>query len=762
MYNFFCLFLFCLFPFKLFAQAFPVERIFMALDKESYALGDTLRVNGQILSADHPGQNAGSRYIYIECINSEDSLWSRIKIRCDDNGYFQTDIPTQFDWNSGLCYLRAYTRQMQNYTPEHFPVLPFVLGLPYPKRQPIAKEVTIKYFPESGCLLEGYQQNVVFQLSDDDRFPIIPTQTRLLDADNDTLLHRIDVSPNGWGRFAFIPQPGKQYQLQVEYDGRFFNQSIKSQSQGTALQVALNPRRLTCRILATEVKPLRLYLYQAESGLTEIRLQTGQEAIVLDMTRQPQGGYTLFLTDTEGHLLNERTVWKKAEKMPIPFGQLPSQATAGAILPVSIQAPDSSHLFSRIVSADNLFAQQAVSALLLGNEIGSPIRMPWIDERQTNQQQTEIDNWLFTARFHLFDIQEVLKNGINHPFLTEDVMLLQGTAWAKEDIPMREGTIIDAENRKDQLFYSTTTNKKGEFIIPVEDFTEGTIFWLSAKDPKGKEKEGSFTLVQESYPKVVIPYPPFQTEQLQAQVQTDGQSFAYSMDENQEKVYHIDNITVETRKRVNIHETKRTPLNFIGEQELQQRGGLSVRSILSRFPAITVKYKTGGGGAGELGAIYKEIRFRNEDKLRSSKELIQESGELAICWKNNRDGRLKSKDANNTLTVVVDGEIAFGDIGTILDQPAGSLQSIEIVKPSDSRCVPYNATGGLVLIKTRQGFTADITDKVKVKPFGLSNISTQHMLPPKVPHKPGNYLLLVDLITPEKQVYSFIQPFSVK
>ena len=747
------------------AQILPMERIFMALEKENYALGDTLWVSGQILSADQPAQPVGSRYLYIECINGKDSLWSRLKTRCDDKGYFRTGIATQYDWHPGLCYLRAYTRLMQNYAPESFTVTPFLLGLPHPSRQPIAKEVTVKYFPESGCLVDGFQQNVVFQLSDDDEFPIVPTQTRLLDADNDTVLHRIETSANGWGRFAFMPQTGKQYRIQVEYDGRFFNQPLKSHSQGTALQVVLNPRRLTCRILSTEKKPLHLYLYQAESGLTEIPLQTGQEAVVLDLTRQPQGAYTLFLTDKNGTLLNERTVWKREEKKDLVSCLLPDQVAPGALLPAVVQAPDSSCLFSRIVSADNLLARQAAPALLLGNEIGSPIPMPWTDDRHDKLQQTEMDNWLFSARFHLFNLPDMLTKGIDYLYPTEDVLLLRGTAWEKENTPLKAGMLIDAENRKDQLFYSTVTNDKGEFVIPVDDFSEGTPFWLSAKKANGQEVASSFTLVQEIYPKVKIPYPPFQTEQMLAWVQADSQPITFSIDENQEKVYHIDNVTVEARKRINIHETKRTPLNFIGEQELQQRGGLNLRSILSRFPTITIRSSDSGGGYGELGATNKRKRFMDQDRERSSQELFQESGEVAIFWKNNRDKRLGGDEVNNKLTVVVDDEIAFGEINTLLDQPAGMIESIEIVRPSDSRCIPYNANGGLVLIKTRFGLITDATDqkKVKVKPLGLSASSpSKPKLQPEAPHKPGNYLLLIDVITPERQVYSFCQPFTVR
>ena len=231
------------------------------------------------------------------------------------------------------------------------------------------------------------------------------------------------------------------------------------------------------------------------------------------------------------------------------------------------------------------------------------------------------------------------------------------------------------------------------------------------------------------------------------------------MDDDQNKVYYIDSVTVKARRKVDYREAARSPLNFIGEVELQKRAALSLRSILNMFPSIVVQTSTSGGGEGILGALNKDRRFRGKDRNRSPEDLGQDSGELGIFWRNNRD-----PSNNNRLAVVVDGEVAFGDIGSILDMPAGSIKSIELLKANDTRCVRYNATSGALVIETLSGLLSSTSEQsgTTLKPFGLSVTSRPSVIEREAPTQPGHYWLLVDVITNEKQVASFCQPFEVK
>lgn len=234
-------------------------------------------------------------------------------------------------------------------------------------------------------------------------------------------------------------------------------------------------------------------------------------------------------------------------------------------------------------------------------------------------------------------------------------------------------------------------------------------------------------------------------------------------DEDQNKVYYIDSVTVKARRKVDYREAARSPLNFIGEVELQKRAALNLRSVLSLFPSIAVQKSTSGGGEGELGALNKRLRFAQGERDRLLSEPSQDSGELGVFWRNNRDPRTGGNSFNR-LAVVVDGEVAFGDIGYILDMPAGSIKSVELLKPSDTRCARYNATAGALVIETQQGVMPSTAGQggTTLKPFGLSVASRPPVVEREAPTQPGHYWLLVDVITREEQVASFCQPFEVK
>lgn len=747
------------------AQSLPAERIFLALEKESCMPGDTLFVNGQLLAADSRAHSPHSRYVYVECVDDRDSLLLRQKAACDAKGYFALEIPTRVDWLSNLCYLRAYTRLMQNYETESFTVAPFFLGAVHPAKARTARLVDMRCFPEGGTLLEGYLQNMVFHLSDEDGFPVVPQRMRLLDTANDTILRQIAVSENGLGRCTFQPEAGKSYRLQAEYDGRFINFPLQTEASGTALQAAVSRDRLSCRIFSSDEKEVHLFLYQAETGLTEIPLPDGKRAAVLDLSGYPRGVYTLFLTDGDFRPLNERSLWLPPTEQPDFSFQLPQTVfSPAAPLDYRLQVPDSSRVFARIVAEDDLIAAQAYPSLSFGNEVVSPVRFPLIDTRGGAERQEEINNWLFTARFALFPVAEVLKAGMQYPYPIEDVMLLAGTAWKSENQPLEAGMLINAHNMKEQLLYAGATDEKGGFVIPVENYPTGTWFRFSARDKKGKTVEASFTLDKEHYPEVRIPYPVFTQTPLQADVfPGDSSSFRYGVDEDQNKVYYIDSVTVKARRKVDYREAARSPLNFIGEVELQKRASLNLRSVLNMFPSITVQKSSSGGGEGVLGTLNKRLRFAQGERERSLSEPSQDSGELGIFWRNNRDPRTGGTSFNK-LAVVVDGEVAFGDIGYILDMPAGSIKSVELLKASDVRCARYNATSGALVIETLQGILSSTSEQggTTLKPFGLSVASRPPVVERQAPTLPGRYWLLVDVITNEKQVASFCQPFEVK
>lgn len=94
----------------------PQEKIFLHTDKPYYFQGDTIWIKGYLTSAVTHLTNSFSKYIYIELINQRNEIIGRRKIERTKDG-FLAFLPLPSEQKEGDYYLRAYTKWMQNLTP---------------------------------------------------------------------------------------------------------------------------------------------------------------------------------------------------------------------------------------------------------------------------------------------------------------------------------------------------------------------------------------------------------------------------------------------------------------------------------------------------------------------------------------------------------------------------------------------------------------------------------------------------------------------
>lgn len=750
------------------AQSLYTERLFLAPEKESCVPGDTLWVEGQLRTADSSFAPL-SRYVYLECIDARDSLLARQKVACDSTGYFCTELPTQFEWEPGVYYLRGYTRWMQNFATESHTVVPFLMGVPWPRRSE-ARALQVQAFPEGGRWVDGFLQNTAIYVTDADGFPIEAERMFLLNNRNDTVARNMATTAAGLGRLTFMPQPGETYRLQIPHEGRDFLLPVEAKRGETTLQAMVNRNRLMCKILSTSAEAdYRLYLYQADKGVLEIPVNAKQKMAVMSLEGFASGCLTLFLTDSMQNVLSERILWladdAQMEKQPI------CQMEKTAYLPhepihYNIEETDNARVFARIVPMDDLLATQATEALHFGNDVFSPVRFPFLEAHEWKELAGDLDNWLCTARFVRFPLKRYLAGEMKYPYYIEDIMLISGKAVDRKGKPFGPG-LLDVHDKKAQMFYSGAIDKEGKFTVTVDDYPTGSAFRLMAKNSKGKAQDCGFEIEELPFPAVVIPHRFSLPER--EEVAAGDTSLRYSVDENNQKVYQIDKITVQSRRPVDLKEISRMPTNYIEREELEKYGSMSVRSMLGRFPAIQITRNGSGSGAGALQGTLKELQARDElftsnrvtDQMVSSREY----GETTIEWKSIRFEGFHAQGGSSArrLQVIVDGELQMGNIDYILDWSAGDIRSIELIKPTDTRCAVYGTPSGAILIETMYGTPESKEEKGQtIYPFGLSTSKRQAKPSLCAPLQPGRYRLLWDVITPDKQIFSGEEEFEVR
>jgi len=91
----------------------PQEKVYLHTDKSVYSAGESVWFKAYLVNATTHFEDTKSRFIYVELINSFDSVISRVKIKKDSLG-FSGHINVNAEIAPGDYLLRAYTYWMQN------------------------------------------------------------------------------------------------------------------------------------------------------------------------------------------------------------------------------------------------------------------------------------------------------------------------------------------------------------------------------------------------------------------------------------------------------------------------------------------------------------------------------------------------------------------------------------------------------------------------------------------------------------------------
>lgn len=137
-----------------------------------------------------------------------------------------------------------------------------------------------------------------------------------------------------------------------------------------------------------------------------------------------------------------------------------------------------------------------------------------------------------------------------------------------------------------------------------------------------------------------------------------------------------------------------------------------------------------------------------------------------MYWKSGRYSRLSSKyailsDGVSQIGFAVNGFYIDRDVSDILDMQLSDVESIELVYPTDNRSLWHGASYGFFDIKLRSLTPAKFlrSNGVIIQPLGLSVPSIPYEC--RMPEKSGNYHMIIDVISPDGKVDSFVKNIVV-
>ncbi len=102
------------------------------------------------------------------------------------------------------------------------------------------------------------------------------------------------------------------------------------------------------------------------------------------------------------------------------------------------------------------------------------------------------------------------------------------------------------------------------------------------------------------------------------------------------------------------------------------------------------------------------------------------------------------------------------NLSDFLTMPATDIESVELVKPLDPRAMFYDAANGMFEVKKRYMMKKEelSSNGITIRPLGISVPGKPYEI--KMPSREGKYKVLVDVVSPDRQINSFVKEIEVK
>lgn len=739
-YLFFAIALFCYGKNKTLVS----ERVFLAPTNTYYSKNDTVEIIGQLLSTEYTDFYPYSRYLYIELADKTNKLITRQKVKCEQNGYFHTIIPLEDNVKDGVYYLRGYTQFMRNRNNAFYPMTPLFVGV-RPAIFTDNHQIKVMFFPEGGHLVGGVTQNVGIYLCNDINQPI-QSKFWILKNDTDTIANG-QTTKSGLATFGFIPQSGASYTLQTNQSKQIFQ--VPQIESTPTIQAIIHKNRLVCNVLSnnqTNHDNKHIFIYHSDFGLKEMTVING--TAIADLTGCTPGILSIWLTDDKHLPLAQRVLWVTNEKSNIQI-ELKTTYQKGENLTLELRDTiQGSQVFVRIVPNWDTKSVHAFDRLTFANELTAPIPFPTnYYEENKSEARHDIATWLLSANQTMLGNDFLQKDTVTYPYPIEAGLNLTGVIL--QDNKPVVNTNVQLLNTHTQDISMTTTDNHGHFEAQLNDYQDGTRFYLQAYNKNGKPDKFLYKLDEYEYPPIVnmATYHAFASET------NINDLITYHSRLDSAKTYNLDEVVVvrhvvnqkqynwaRTRNQFNYYDhnfLKSRPNIYTIKDAILYSGKIIINNYDNNIYWKSPKYEGLGGGS----SLNTHLNGKAEE-IRKSLQI--------------------ENNVHSTIAIVIDGFKIDHDISDILNMPTTDVESIELVLPTDPRSYWHNAQQGFFDIKTRTVMKKEkiSSNGIIIRPIGLS--IPQKAYKCKLPMEEGKYKVLIDVVSPNRQVQSFVKEIEVK
>lgn len=706
-------------------EVFPQEKIHLHLDRDYYIPGERIWFKAYVVDALTHQSPTYSRYVYVELINSADSLVNRVMIRRDSLGLYHGNIFIGDMVTEGYYTVRAYTRYMENLSEDYFFKKNIRIGslsaMDTDKKQKNRKrhakvDYDVSFYPEGGHLLDGDFCRVAFKALNEDGTSEsvsgeVVDQSGAYVCDAKTLYA-------GMGSFSFVPVQGKQYFLKSKNsqgkEKQFKLPAVIRESY--ALVTSYRGRNHAVSVKKTAGLPkASLYLLIHCGGEVFYFKEWNWKNNLLMFSADilPSGVMQIVLFDREMNPLSERLIFNKNEhhvrlafSTNKPVYERRDKIVSGLLVTDQEGMPLTGHLSVSVTDDKDITVDSLttiLSTLLLSSELRGSIETPAYYLQDNIQSEAALDLLMMTHGWRRYNIPEVVKGNVEIPEIKfEDAKNRSGKVQSLFlGKPVIGGDVVYFAS--DGTILQTQTDTLGYFNFGDFDYPDSTHIFIQARNQKGKDRV-ELVLNEESFP--VLKHMPHSTiwnyngaDHPDAETKDDFMKKAEQRAQYDEdiRMIHLKEVEV-TAKRIEKKDEAR--LQYwansssdvtIYREQIERRNPLLVTDLLHMIAGVQVA----------------------------------PDGTISIRGQNSIMGR-------SLPYVLIDGvPIEWPDVMfSIYDSPLESVnifdvESIDIFKGASAAIFGMRGGGGAISITTRRGTSFDHGEKMSFNHASINPLGYQ-------------------------------------
>jgi len=679
-------------------SVYPQEKIHLHLDRDYYVPGDRIWFKVYLVNSYSHIYSDMSRYVYVELINSSDSLVNRVMLRPEE-GLFHGHIFLGEAIPEGDYTIRAYTRYMENPDEDYYYKRVIHIGnIPSAKTQTHqlkktprkkaslrteAEDYDVSFFPEGGNLLSGAICRIAFKALNSKGYA--ENVTGEIKDKNGKFLCKLTTFHDGMGLFAFLPEQGKNYYVHCRNEKGIEKQFELPPSLNGAysLFTSWKKDRLLIGTKRSEdikkSKSLHLLIHCRGNILYFKPWEETQGYIALPINSIPSGVLQFILLDDKLNPLSERLVfnYKKEDQTGVSFKtdkeNYKTRELTTSILSLTDKKGESltGNLSVSITDDQDVKPDESttiLSTLLLSSELRGYIESPGYYLREDSKGRYASDLLMMTHGWRRYNLPETIKGNIAYSVVVPEKSLnITGkvkTLFTSKPIENADVTLL-ASGEGD--IFQVETNENGDFGFIDIEYPDSTHFLIQAVNAKGKsnvelsvnKKVFPSTTTIRSNPK---PASPIKKDTLaEAFLEKAEERFKYDDDM---RVIHLQSVEVVARK---IEKEEDKP-----------------RSIYSSSASVSLK----------LEDIEKRHPILMED-------LFNNIAGVSMGYENSDEGKKRVVKIRGKTAVIFVDDMEMDNALSLLN--VQDVERIDVFKGANAAIFGLRGGNGVVSITTKRG-----------------------------------------------------------